>query len=246
MSWTWIPNALTLIRCALAFAVTFAVLLGGAVSHRLNAAYSEWVRAGMPAPGEAGYPEALASIRPESLLVWPAVALTAFLLAAVTDLLDGIAARALNAQSAFGAWLDPIADKLLVGLSLAALTVASGNVWLAVPSALIICRDTYITWLRARLGGGYALPVMAAAKWKTALEMIAIGVLLAAPLSVLLAPLLVGPSGLTPAQSAHMSPAANILGITLTWAAATLSAWTGLRYWRAAQEAPNDLQKTFE
>lgn len=245
MKWTWLPNALTLLRCMLAFGVAFAVVQGAAVSHQLNAALRDWIAAGAPAPGDPGYPAVMANFQPADLLTWAATALATFLLAALTDLFDGIAARALNARTAFGAWLDPIADKLLVGLSLAALTVASGTLWLAIPSAVIICRDIYITWLRARLGGGYALPVMQTAKWKTALEMIAIGVLLAAPLLTLVERHFVSS---TPGIAPQLSWGINteIAGTVLLWIAAALSAWTAIRYSHAASHAKSQLRDTFE
>jgi CDP-diacylglycerol--glycerol-3-phosphate 3-phosphatidyltransferase len=178
MSMSWLPNALTLMRCVLAFAVAGAVLQGAALSHAVNAALADWMVAGSPPPGDPAYPQLLAETGLADMLTWPAIAFAAFVLAALTDLFDGILSRALEAQSAFGAWLDPIADKLLVGLSLVALALAGATLWIAIPAAVIICRDVYVTWLRTRLGGGYALPVMQAAKWKTALEMIAIGTLL--------------------------------------------------------------------
>lgn len=245
MSMSWLPNALTLLRCFLAFAVAGAVLQGAALSHELNAAFREWLAAGSPSPGDPDYSVMIADFEPDDLLVWPAIALWAFVLAALTDLFDGMAARALDARTAFGAWLDPIADKLLVGLSLAALTVAGASLWLAIPTAVIICRDIYISWLRARLGGGYALPVMQAAKWKTALEMIAIGVLLAAPLLILSHRF-----GLEWLRwlRVYIGPVSmgELVGTAILWIAAALSAWTGFRYLRAANSVSDDLQDTFD
>ncbi|MCI4643645.1 MAG: CDP-alcohol phosphatidyltransferase family protein [Hyphomonadaceae bacterium] len=246
MSWKWLPNALTLLRCLLALLVAGAVLMGTALSNRVNAAYAAWLQAGQPARDSPDYPALLAATDPADLLRWPAMAFAAFLLAALTDLFDGIAARRLDAQSAFGAWLDPIADKLLVGLALASLAIAEGSLWLAIPAAIIICRDIYITWLRGRLGGGYALPVMQAAKWKTALEMLAIGILLVAPLLAPIGLSMRSALPLSATQVAHMSVGVHILGLALTWVAATLSAWTGWRYWHAASHAQETIQDAFD
>lgn len=245
MSMSWLPNALTLLRCILAFAVAGAVLQGAAVSHAVNAALAEWVAASTPPPGDPAYPRLLAETGLVEMLTWPAIALGAFVLAALTDLFDGMAARAFHAQSAFGAWLDPIADKLLVGLSLVALTVAGASLWLAIPTAVILCRDVYVTWLRARLGGGYALPVMQAAKWKTALEMIAIGVLLAAPFLVFIYASEQRPTHLLNGPFILVS-LGELLGTVILWIAAALSAWTGLRYLHAANSVSENLQNTFD
>jgi len=164
------------------------------------------------------------------MLLWPTLALTAFLLAAVSDYADGVLARLLNAQSAFGAWLDPIADKLLVGLALVALSIAAGSIWLSIPTAITVLRDIYITSLRARLGGGLALPVMRLAKWKTAAEMMAIAILLLAG-AANAAQLFQGSastmtSGLAAMGDLPLWP----LGLALTWISAVLSMITGARY----------------
>lgn len=246
MSLTWIPNALTLARCGLAFASAFAVIAGEQLSHRLDGAVVDWQAAGGPPPGSPGYPELLSNLAPGDLMVWPTIALATFLAAALTDLFDGILARALNASSAFGAWLDPIADKLLVGLVLAALAITSRSLWLIIPAAVIITRDGYVTWLRARLAGGYGLPVAVAAKWKTGVEMVALGLLLALPILASISHAIMVSGAMTPGQMTFLSVAAERIGVTLAWIAAGLSAWTGLAYWRTASQAPAALKETFE
>ncbi|MEM9180176.1 MAG: CDP-diacylglycerol--glycerol-3-phosphate 3-phosphatidyltransferase [Pseudomonadota bacterium] len=112
--------------------------------------------------------------------IWP---LIAFIFVALTDFADGWAARKLNAVSALGAFLDPIADKVLVGLSLLALAATRDwNNLLLIPSLLIILRDVIATGLR--LIPAVEMPVSKLAKWKTALEMLAIStLLLAGPLA---------------------------------------------------------------
>lgn len=179
------------------------------------------------------------------LLHWPLIALAAFLLAAVTDFADGVLARLLDAQTAFGAWLDPIADKLLVGLVLIALSITSGSYAIIIPSALILIRDVYITRLRGQLGGGLALPVMRIAKWKTASEMLAIAFLLMAPAldagRLGQVPDMAGVAGVVAGASSLPFYAA---GLVFLWISAVLSVWTGLTYRHAAQTALDEQTKS--
>jgi len=134
MSLKWLPNALTILRCILAFVVGWSILTMPA----------SWLPFGL------------------------------FVLVAATDFLDGYAARKLDAISAFGAFLDPIADKILVAVSLLALCYLSGWGWLlVVPTIAIVARDLFVTLIRLR--PGITLSVSRLAKWKTAYEMIGIG-----------------------------------------------------------------------
>ena len=136
------------------------------------------------------------------LSLWP---FFAFVGVAMTDFLDGFAARRLNAVSEFGAFLDPIADKLLVGMSLAALTVMrDGLLALLIPTIVIVVRDFTATGLR--LMPEVEMPVSKLAKWKTAIEMLGIGSLLLA-------------AGLAHAML-------WITGLVLVWVAAALSIYT--------------------
>ena len=162
----WLPNALTLSRCGLAFWIGWLI-------------YS----------------------RPEGA-VW---LFAAFVLVAATDLIDGYAARRLHAVSDFGAFLDPVADKLLVGASLIALTlVREYSLLLLIPTITIVTRDLIATGLR--LVPSIQLPVSTLAKWKTAVEMTGIGGLLLA-------------SGLSSALLWTIS-------LTLVWLAALLAVYT--------------------
>ena len=117
-----------------------------------------------------------------AILRWPDQSygpFAAFVLVAATDFLDGWAARRLDAVSPLGAFLDPIADKLLVGAALIALSVlAQWDLSLLIPTVVIITRDSFATLLR--LIPGLDMPVSKLAKWKTAVEMIGIGALLLA------------------------------------------------------------------
>jgi CDP-diacylglycerol--glycerol-3-phosphate 3-phosphatidyltransferase len=109
-----------------------------------------------------------------------------FLFASLTDFMDGYLARKWKAESALGALLDPIADKLLVGLLLLYLLSVGGmgieatTHPLFIPVVVILLREIYISGLREFLAArGYTLPVSKAGKLKTALQMIAILLLLA-------------------------------------------------------------------
>jgi cardiolipin synthase (CMP-forming) len=139
-----------------------------------------------------------------------------FTAAALTDWLDGHVARRWAQQSELGRFLDPIADKLLVAGTLFMLTTTGRLSWGAVlPALVILCREILVSGLREYLAGlRVGLPVSKLAKWKTAIQMIAIGVLI------------VGDAGPAPL------PIQGI-GETLLWIAALLTLVTGYDYLRA-------------
>jgi cardiolipin synthase len=106
---------------------------------------------------------------------WGACAL--FTTAAATDYLDGRLARSMQQQSAFGRWLDPIADKLLVG-AVVVMLVGFERAPL-IPAVIIVMREILVSGLREYLAEvSVGLPVSKLAKWKTAVQMVAIGFLL--------------------------------------------------------------------
>jgi cardiolipin synthase len=146
---------------------------------------------------------------------WFACAL--FSVAGVTDWLDGHMARRWAQQSELGRFLDPIADKLLVSATLFML-VAKGrfSTELALlPALVILCREILVSGLREYLAElRVGLPVSRLAKWKTAIQMVAIGVLIVGD---------AGP-GFLPVVA---------LGETLLWVAALLTLVTGYDYLRA-------------
>ena len=98
-----------------------------------------------------------------------------FVIAASTDWIDGYLARRWNAETRWGAILDPIADKILVtGAILGVLT--SGSVQqIIIPCGLILFREFAVSALRETMAGRIELPVTLAAKWKTTLQMVALG-----------------------------------------------------------------------
>jgi CDP-diacylglycerol--glycerol-3-phosphate 3-phosphatidyltransferase len=100
-----------------------------------------------------------------------------FTLAAVTDGLDGFLARRLGQMSAFGAFLDPVADKLMVITALVLLVAADPTPALAIPTVIIIGREISVSALRewmAEIGERTKVAVTVIAKMKTAAQMLAI------------------------------------------------------------------------
>jgi CDP-diacylglycerol--glycerol-3-phosphate 3-phosphatidyltransferase/cardiolipin synthase len=100
-----------------------------------------------------------------------------FALAALTDWLDGYLARRLGQTSAFGAFLDPVADKLMVAVVLVVLVQADPRPWLVLPAAVIIGREIAISALRewmAELGQRATVAVVMVAKIKTTVQMLAL------------------------------------------------------------------------
>jgi len=145
---------------------------------------------------------------------WIACAL--FSAAAVTDWLDGHMARRWQQQSEIGRFLDPIADKLLVSATLFMLTAFGRlSAEAVLPALVILCREILVSGLREYLAGlRVGIPVSRLAKWKTVIQMVAIGVLI------------VGDAG------PRFLPVA-VIGETLLWVAASLTLVTGYDYLQA-------------
>lgn len=138
-----------------------------------------------------------------------------FVLAALTDFLDGWLARRLDRITALGKMLDPIADKVMVILALATLMALSGpDPALVLPSLAILMREVLVSGLREYLGD-VKLPVTPLAKLKTTAQMIAIGGLLLA--------------GALPGL-----PLLGLVALGLLWLAAALTIATGIDYFRKA------------
>jgi cardiolipin synthase len=153
---------------------------------------------------------------PGPAAAWTAMAV--FVAASVTDWVDGWLARRWQQQSDFGKVLDPIADKLLVA---AALFMLAAFDRLSVPSVVaaiaILGREILVSGLREFLAGRASLPVTMLAKWKTAVQMAAIAVLLMAPAA---------PAGV-PLQR---------IGEIALWIAAVLTLVTGWDYLKRGLE----------
>lgn len=104
-----------------------------------------------------------------------------FILAGITDWLDGYLARKLNQASAFGAFLDPVADKLIVAFALVLIVYRHPDIYILVPSLIIIGREITVSALRewmAELGNRGAVAVSYLGKVKTTVQIIAIVFLL--------------------------------------------------------------------
>ena len=104
-----------------------------------------------------------------------------FVLAAITDWLDGYLARRLNQTSKLGAFLDPVADKLMVVVVMVVLLEARPSLWLAAPVAVIIGRENAVSALRewmAEIGARRKVAVSMLGKIKTTLQMIALAVMI--------------------------------------------------------------------
>src|SRR5450432_2937499 len=128
-------------------------------------------------------------------------ALTIFIAAGITDILDGYFARSLGQQSSFGRMLDPIADKLLVASCLLMLaadeTIKGWSLWAAI---VILCREILVSGLREYLAElRVSVPVTQLAKWKTAMQLVAVGFLIA------------GRAG------DAILPGTTLIGLTLLW-----------------------------
>jgi CDP-diacylglycerol--glycerol-3-phosphate 3-phosphatidyltransferase len=152
-------------------------------------------------------------------------ALGLFVVASLTDWIDGYLARRWGQESKFGAMLDPIADKAMVVIALVVLTGYSGmNPWLILPATVILFREVFVSGLREFLGDKSGrLKVTKIAKWKTTLQMLAI------------AELFLG-TGLSYVEGEGMAikhwsaSSATQLGLVLIWIAAGLTLVTGIDY----------------
>ena len=145
------------------------------------------------------------------------IALALFIGAAITDFFDGYLARRWAQQSALGRMLDPIADKVLVAAVLLVLaadrTIDGAHLWAGI---IILSREVLVSGLREFLAElQVSVPVTKVAKWKTTVQLIAIGFLIA------------GPAG------DKIVPYVSEFGLFCLWIAAALTLYTGYDYFRA-------------
>lgn len=158
------------------------------------------------------------------ILMWRAgwvgytAAFILYCIAGITDYIDGYLARAQGTVSKLGVFLDPIADKIMVAAVIVML-IHNGQIsgYAVIPALVIILREIAVSGLREFLAGArVSLPVSQLAKWKTALQMIALGSLILAP------------------SSAHWWPAlpAQQVGTVCLWLAGILTLVTGWDYLR--------------
>lgn len=138
-----------------------------------------------------------------------------FAIAGATDWLDGYLARKLDQTTALGAFLDPVADKIMVAVALVLLVSLKDGTWLALLSSVIISREIVVSALRewmAELGKRTSVAVSYVGKVKTSMQMLAIEILLLA----------------------KTWPALYELGFACLLVAAILTLWSMLIYVRAA------------
>lgn len=154
------------------------------------------------------------AISGSDVLRWLALAI--FIVAAITDFLDGFLARVMGQMSDLGRMLDPIADKLLVAALLLAFAFdRTFSVFDLIPATAILLREVFVAGLREYLGTkNIVLPVSWLAKYKTTVQLISMGFLLAEPLF----------------------PSLRFISDLLLWGAAVLTVWTGYSYWSGMQK----------
>src|SRR5690606_20913772 len=143
-----------------------------------------------------------------------------FAIASITDWLDGFLARRLNQASPFGAFLDPVADKLLVVIAMILLVANFTGILFVLATAVIIAREVFVSALRewmANLNKRNLVAVGYIGKVKTTVQMIAITLLIAVD------------SG-TPSWLLN-------LGFALVYLSAVFSLWSMATYLRAALPA---------
>ena len=139
-----------------------------------------------------------------------------FIVACITDYLDGYFARTLKQTSRFGIFLDPVADKLLVAATLLMLVGFDRIQGLSlIPAVVILCREILVSGLREFLAEAHvSIPVTRLAKWKTGIQMVALTLLIIEDIPGFFLPIAtIGTFGL--------------------WVAALLTLITGFDYWRA-------------
>lgn len=160
-----------------------------------------------------------------ALLFWPEdyasrwIALGIYAVAAITDFFDGYLARMWSLQTSMGRILDPIADKLLIGAVLMMLVYVSAiDGWAILAAIIILCREMLVSGLREFLAEvRVSVPVSQLAKWKTTMQLIALGFLIA------------GPAG-----DAYLPRGwTQNIGTTMLWIAALLTLYTGYDYFKA-------------
>lgn len=161
---------------------------------------------------------------------WKHIAFWSFVIAAVTDFLDGWLARRWGVVSMTGAILDPIADKVLVCGAILGL-LAAGFPGMLIASGMILFREFAVSALREVLAPkGIKLPVTFLAKTKTTLQLVALAALMAAAFADAWLPITTDADVLS-VQKAYFA-AQMIYGF-----AAAVTLWTGIEYGLAARKA---------
>jgi len=180
------------------------------------------------AAAAGGVPYLSDGLTPEMQFGLERWAFWAFVVAAVTDFFDGWLARKLHAESVWGAILDPIGDKVLVAGGVLGLMALGPQPMVLLPAGLILFREFTVSALReVGAGKGVKLPVTLLAKWKTTLQLTALG-----------AELLVASWGAfsLPDDPAVQGPV-TLAAHALFWVAAIVTLITGAQYWEQTRKA---------
>ena len=145
----------------------------------------------------------------------PFITTSIFFIAGVTDWLDGYLARKWKQTTRFGAFLDPVADKVMVVAALVLIVEYQHSLWITIPAIIMISREIIISALRewmAELGERSKVAVSWWGKWKTTAQMLALG-------------------GLLWRYNNYM----EIAAIILLYIAAILTVWSMIQYLQAAK-----------
>ena len=155
------------------------------------------------------------------------IAFAIFCVAGASDALDGLVARRWKQPSDFGRMLDPIADKILVAVALMLLVADNAfdgfklyagvpSIVRLIPAIVILAREILVSGLREFLAGAaVSIPVTRVAKFKTTIQMIAIGAMILGPIAE------------------RFIPGSVAFAYALLWIAAALTVYTGFEYFRA-------------
>lgn len=144
-------------------------------------------------------------------LLWNCIAAFSFILASLTDYYDGYYARKYNAVSNFGKFMDPIADKILV-TSVLAMLLSQGKIdaWMVI---IILARDNFIGGIRSVAAADQIIiDAKPAGKWKTAMQMVAIPIVIIGNLDPYL-------------------PYLDKIGYGVLWISVILSITSGIEYY---------------
>ncbi|QIM63519.1 CDP-diacylglycerol--glycerol-3-phosphate 3-phosphatidyltransferase [Frederiksenia canicola] len=147
----------------------------------------------------------------------PEITTLIFFIASMTDLLDGYLARRWNQITRFGAFLDPVADKVLVAIALVSVVEHYHVWWISIPAGIMIAREIIISALRewmAEIGERANVAVSIWGKVKTTAQMLALGGLLW-----------------------RQSPTMEILAFILLYIAVGLTIWSMLQYLKASKQS---------
>ena len=198
-----VPNILTGAR--LAAGVIMFLILAGATATPILSAY----------------------LSPDDQFALYRAAFFIFVVAASTDWVDGFLARRWKVESRWGAILDPIADKILVTGAILGLLTSGSLTQIAIPCGLILFREFAVSALRETLAGEVTLPVTLLAKWKTTLQLVALGMQLLT--------LIWTDFGWDYGSLVIFQNAASFM----IWIAAAVTIWTGWQYFREAGKQMN-------